>query len=296
MKYDSANEAKATFDDVYHAATPHAYFGEMDRHQYEIGEEAKPYFRAAIEHLEAANQGHLPPRMLDLGCSYGVGSALVKYDCTYRELSAFFHNEAPQEYDACVEATRDWLQPRDAHGDLECVGLDCSGEALSFAEDAGLLCSGIASNFEAGEVPNAGETSIMRSCNLLTSTGAIGYVGEKTLSVILAQLGKAYPENAAPFVVVTILRMFDPSPIQHCFESFRYRFEQVPGVLLRQRHFADENEQAQTIEVIRKRGLDPDGLESEGTLYADLYVGASPSDFEDLFNRLSKVDSDKKKN
>ncbi len=295
MKYESANEAKATFDDVYHSATPHAYFGEMDRHQYEIGEEAKPYFRAAIEHLQAANQGKLPPRMLDLGCSYGVGSALVKYDCTYRELSAFFHEQAPLEYHACVEAARGWLQPRDAHRDLECVGLDCSGQALRFAEDSGLLCSGIAHNFENDDVARANEKSILRSCNLLTSTGAIGYVGEKTLSVILAQLGKAYPENAAPFVVVTILRMFDPRPIRHCFESFRYRFEQIPGALLRQRRFADEKEQAQTIEIIRKRGLDPDGLESQGTLYADLYVGASPSDFDDLFDRLSKVDTDKNK-
>ena len=295
MKYESANEAKATFDDVYHAATPHAYFGEMDRHQYEIGEEAKPYFLAAIEHLQAANQGKLPPRMLDLGCSYGVGSALVKHDCSYRELSAFFHDQTPPDYDGCVAAARPWLQARDTHPYLECVGLDCSSEALRFAEDAGLLCSSIARNFENGEKPSASEQSIMRSCNLLTSTGAIGYVGEKTLSFILEQLGKAYPENAGPFVVVTILRMFDPRPIQNCFESFRYRFQQLPGVRLRQRHFADDDEQSQTIDVIRKRGLDPDGLETEGTLYADLYIGASPSDFDDLFTKLSEVNPEKNK-
>ncbi len=289
MKYKSANEAKATFDDVYHAATPHAYFNEMDRHQYEIGEQAKPYFLAAIKHLQAANQGKLPPRLLDLGCSYGVGSALVKYNCTYPELSEFFHEEAPLNHQTCAASTRDWLQPRDAHPDLECIGLDCSEEALSFAEDAGLLCSTIARNFEESEEPDSTERSIMRNCNLLTSTGAIGYVGEKTLSVILKQLGKAYPENAAPFVVVTILRMFDPRPVQNCFESFRYRFEKVPGVCLRQRHFADEQEQEQTIDLIRRRGLDPAGLESEGTLYADLYVGSAPSDFLALFAAIANV-------
>lgn len=289
MKYESANEAKATFDDVYHAPTPHAYFGEMDRHQYEIGEQAKPYFLAAIEHLKAVNQGGLPPRMLDLGCSYGVGSALVKHDCGYRELSNFFNGETPRDYAACVRATRDWLRPLDAHPDLECIGLDCSDQALRFAEEAGLLSFGIARNFEEGEAPDAQERSIMRSCNLLTSTGAIGYVGEKTLSVILQQLGRAYPENAAPFAVVTILRMFDPRPIQNCFESFRYRFERVPGVCLRQRHFADAREQARTVNCIRQRGLDPGNRESEGTLYADLYVGAAPADFDDLAAKLSNL-------
>ncbi len=290
MKYDSANEAKATFDDVYHADTPHGYFREMDRLEYEIGEQAKPYFLAAIDHLRTSNQGKLPPRLLDLGCSYGVGSALVKYDCTYRELSSFFDQEAPRDLSGCVESTRHWLQGRDVHSDLECVGLDCSQQAVGFGEKAGLLYSGIARNFEDGEEPSAAEQSIMRDCNILTSTGAIGYVGEKTLSVILEQLGKSFPENAAPLVVVSILRMFDPSPIQSCFESFRYRFEQVPGVQLRQRHFADDDEQSQTIDLIRRRGLDPEGLETEGRLYADLYVGAAASDFEGLLTRLTELD------
>ena len=290
MKYDSANEAKATFDDVYHSNTPHAYFREMDRLKYEIGEQAKPYFLAAIDHLRTSNQGKLPPRLLDLGCSYGVGSALVKYDCTYRELSRFFDQEAPRDLRGCVESTRHWLQGRDAHADLECIGLDCSRQAIGFAEEAGLLCSGIARNFENEEEPSAAEQFIMRNCNILTSTGAIGYVGDKTLSIILEQLGKSFPENAAPFFVVTILRMFDPSPIRSCFESFRYRFNRVPGVQLRQRHFADDDEQSQTIDVIRKRGLNPEGLETEGMLYADLYVGAASSDLGGLLGKLTELD------
>lgn len=48
MSYQTANEIKENFTDVYSASTPHAYFAEMGRLDYEIGERAKPYFQQAI--------------------------------------------------------------------------------------------------------------------------------------------------------------------------------------------------------------------------------------------------------
>lgn len=289
MDYNSANEAKASFDDAYNSPTPHAYYAEMDRLGYEIGEQAKPYFLAAIEHLEASNSDGLKPRVLDLGCSYGVGSSLVKHEFTYAELSDFFQHQTPREFERCVAQTRDLLATHDAHPNVSYLGLDCSAPALHFGEEAGLLAGGIARNFEAGETANQTERSLIRNCNLLFSTGAIGYVGEKTLSVILEQLGKAYPENAAPLVVVTILRMFDPTPIANCFESFRMKFAKVPDARLRQRQFADSTEQDETLALLKRRGVNSDGWESDGILYSDLYVAAHPSDFDAFFAKLNNV-------
>ena len=47
--------------------------------------------------------------MLDVGCSYGIGSAFVKFGCSFDEMVAFFSSRAPQEYRAACEAMRSRL-------------------------------------------------------------------------------------------------------------------------------------------------------------------------------------------
>ncbi|MEA3274203.1 MAG: hypothetical protein U9Q81_02685, partial [Pseudomonadota bacterium] len=109
MSYDTANEAKASFDDVYTAPTPHAYIASMAKNGYEIGEQARPYCAAAAELLQERNGDAWPVQMLDVGCSYGIGSAFVKYGCSFDEMVAFFLSRAPREYHATCEAMRLWL-------------------------------------------------------------------------------------------------------------------------------------------------------------------------------------------
>ena len=55
MSYDNANEAKASFDNVYTEPTPHAYIASMAKNGYEIGEQARPYCTAAAGILREAS-------------------------------------------------------------------------------------------------------------------------------------------------------------------------------------------------------------------------------------------------
>jgi hypothetical protein len=50
-----------------------------------------------------------------------------------------------------------------------------------------------------------------------------------------------------------------------------YETASIPGVF-RQRRFASEEEQAQILDTLSAAGVDPSGLESDGWLYAQLYV------------------------
>lgn len=278
--YESANEAKANFNAVYQSSTPHAYFSEMNRLEYAIGQEARPYFQSVMTLMRRRLGSETPIRMLDLGCSYGVGSALVKYGFRFSEIADFFENEANRDYCDCVDDTKSWLADNDVARPLTCVGADASSEAIKFASAAGLIDDGIAQDLETDQQLPPQERSLVRHCNLLTSTGAIGYVGEKTVSTILAHLGKAYPNEPGPYTAVTILRMFPMEQIRQTFDQFGYRFEQAPGVRLRQRRFRDEKEQAETIQLLADRGLETDGWESTGYLYADLYVAAPAAELD----------------
>ena len=289
MSYSKTNESKSSFDDVYTAPTPHAYIASMAVNGYEIGERARPYCTAAAELLQEGNGDTWPVQLLDLGCSYGMGSAFVKYGCSFDEMVAFFSSRAPREYLAACEATRTWLNVAPPAIDVRAVGLDSSEPAIRFALDAGVLDGGIARDFEQpNAAPSEEESAWFRSCNLLISTGAIGYVTERTLDVILRDLGKDYPGDVGPFAVVTILRMFNHSPIKAAFERRGFTFGAVPGVRLPQRRFTNKEERRKVLSLLHDRGLDTGEWENQGKHYADLFIAAPPEQFSRLLERMSE--------
>jgi len=290
MSYSNANKAKSSFDNVYTAPTPHAYIATMAANGYEIGERARPYCTAAAELLREGNGDAWPVQMLDVGCSYGIGSAFVKYGCSFDEMVAFFSSRAPREYHTACEAMRMWLNIAPPASDVRAVGLDSSKPAINFALDAGVLDGGIARDFEQPNVvPTEEESAWFRSCNLLISTGAIGYVTERTLDVILRDLGKDYPGNFGPFAVVTILRMFDQAPIKTAFEMRGFTFGAVPGVRLPQRRFTNKEERQKVLSLLHDRGIDTGEWEDRGKHHADLFIAAPPEQFSGLLECMSEM-------
>jgi carnitine O-acetyltransferase len=287
-------EAKTSFDDVYTSPTPHAYIALMAKNGYEIGEQARPYCATAAELLREHNGDAWPVQMLDVGCSYGIGSAFVKYGCSFDEMVAFFATRAPHEYHAACEAMRLWLNIAPPACDVRAVGLDSSQPAIRFAVDAGLLDGGIARDFERPDVSaTEDESAWFRSCNLLISTGAIGYVMERTLDIVLQHLGEDYPGDVGPFAVVTILRMFDSDSIGRVFEEHGFTFQSVPGVRLPQRRFTDAEERQKVLLLLHDHGIDTRGWEDRGKLYADLFIAAPCQQFSLLLQRMSEVRSER---
>lgn len=285
--YDTANQVKSSFDTVYRAPTPHAYFAEMHRLEYAIGERARRYFKAAATLLRRQLGARGTVRMLDLGCSYGVGSALVKYGFSFGELAEFFEREARTDRKACIEETRKWIARNGGAPDpIACVGADVSEPAVKFAARVGLIEACIVHDLEAAPRLSEEERALVAGCNLLISTGTIGYVGERTLSALLPCLGSGRADAHGPYAAVTILRMFAPDAVAASFERFGYRFAPVPGVRLRQRRFHDAREQRETLRLLRQRGVDPSGWEDTGHLYADLFVAARPRDFAALMDAM----------
>lgn len=285
--YEKNNRAKRSFDDVYTQPTPHAYLQKMGSIGYQIGEQARSYCAALADLLHEANPGW-PNQILDVGCSYGMGSAFVKYGCSFEELASFYRSRAPEDYESCATAMRAWLNVIRPKVDATVVGMDISENALKFAFDSGLIDCGITRNLEEEDL-SADEQAWVESCNLLVCTGAIGYVGSPTFDRILAHLGKGRNDRSGPVAVMTVLRMFDPSDVRESFEKAGWAFQRVDNIRLPQRAFADADEQADVTDVIRRRGLDPEGWESLGVMYADLYVAAHPEFVDTATEKLLEV-------
>ncbi|MEZ6188514.1 MAG: hypothetical protein R3F62_26375 [Planctomycetota bacterium] len=288
-RFADENSAKADFDALYAAETPHAYMRAMLELDYRISERARPFFLAAVELLRARNGAAWPVQMLDVGCSYGVGAATLKYGCSFGELAEFFAGRAPRAYGPCVEATRKWLEATPPRQELRAVGLDTSAPALRFARDARLIQGALESDFEGDAEPTADEAAWLRGCNLVLSSGAIGYVTERSFHKLLPLLGRDHPGEVGPLGVFSILRMFDTQALEGCFADHGWRLTQLPGVYLPQRRFADAAERDGILSVLRERDLDPSGLEATGWLYAGVWAAAPDAHHAALVSALRSV-------
>jgi SAM-dependent methyltransferase len=275
--YNEQNRVKASFDGAYTAPTPHQYFLNMTAVDYQMADYMNPYISAVVD---ASMTPQEPVRVLDVGCSYGMSGALLKTDCAYRDLAKFYRDEASSEYTPCVAESQRWLDSHVMREDVAVVGFDSSEEAIRFAAASRMIDKGIALNLEAEKSAlTADEAHLIQECDVLLSTGAIGYVTDKTVNPILDEFGNNARGALGPVAVMSVLELFDPAPIAEAFTEHGYRFRELP-VRMPQRRFVDEEEREGVIETLRKRGVH--AKESEHQMFAGLCIAAKPGQFDAL--------------
>ena len=238
-----------------------------------------PYLSAVVD---ASVTSHETVRVLDIGCSYRMSGALLKTDCAYRDLAEFYRLEASSEYASCVVESQRWLESHAMREDVEVVGFDSSQEAIRFAAASHMIDEGIALNLEedkSGLTPD--EAQLVQECDVLLSTGAIGYVTDKTINPILDEFGNSARGALGPVAVMSVLELFDPAPIGEAFIEHGYRFGQLP-VRLPQRRFVDAEEREGVIETLRQRGMQADAQGSDNGMFARLCIAAKPERFDAL--------------
>jgi SAM-dependent methyltransferase len=265
--FEVINEAKANLDHIYNEPDPRAYFRELHKLRYAIPGAAKPIFQKLISHLKLRRNNSV--HILDLGCSYGVNAALLKHDLSMAALYEHWGQEGLAEAASEEIAASD----RRFFGDLEqdesisVIGLDQAESAVAFAGEAGLLDEGLAVNLEAGPLPESA-TENLAQVDLVTSTGCVGYVTEKSFERLLPAL----TQDRAPWMGNFVLRLFPFDSIEETLKDWDYVTEKLEGRTFVQRDFVSAREQQEVLEQLRGRGLDPSGKESEGHLMAEFFL------------------------
>ncbi len=270
--FEEINEAKANMDHIYDQPDPRAYFRELQKIGYVIPGLAKPIFQKLISHLQRRRNKSV--HMLDLGCSYGVNAALLKHDLSMPELYEHWGQKALVEATPEEVATDDrrFFGNLDTHEDISVIGLDQAESAVAFAEEAGLLDEGLAVNLETGPLPEAA-TEDLELVDLVTSTGCVGYVTEKSFERLLP----AMTQGRSPWMGNFVLRMFPFDSIEETLKDWGYVTEKLERRTFVQRRFTSAEEQEQVLEQLRERGIDPTGKETEGHLLAEFYL-SRPAD------------------
>lgn len=282
-KFFEINSTKANFDAIYRYPDPREYFRVLCGLDYVIPELAKMPFHGILRALRAKKKRRL--KIADLGCSYGINTALLRYPLDIRRLAMRYVGYEMQHMNPVdlAELDKNYFRSWPSKNDDMFIGIDTSKPAIEYALRSGLIDGAVTTNLENCD-PAPDELPLLRGLNLIISTGCIGYTTEKSLQRILM----AQREGASqPWVASLVLRMFPYDAIADTLSHFGLVTEKLGGVTFVQRRFHSEAEYNGTIQSLEKMGIDPTGKESEGLFHAELYLSRPRADAEEY--RLNEI-------
>jgi hypothetical protein len=267
------NESKVNFDTLYSKNDPRDYFKQLGRLDYIIPHLAQPVFEQIIR-ARAAQQDE-PVTVLDLGCSYGLNGALMKYAVDYEALRLRYTAPAFQSLssDQLLELDRHFYRSWPKDHRVRVIGLDVSANAVRYGQACGAMDLGLAMDLENRDPPSD-QQEVLGSVDLIVSTGCVGYVSSKTFE----RLGRLAGRRRPVWVVSFVIRMFPFDDIEATLARQGLVTEKFEGTTFVQRRFASVEEMEATVRAVEDRGIDTRGHEAEGLYHAELYVSRPPQE------------------
>jgi SAM-dependent methyltransferase len=279
---------RVDFSQLYLQADPRMYYRVLGALDYTIPYLAHPVFTQLIQARHQIKGA--PVNVLDLGCSYGVNGALMKYSITWdmllsRYRVAEIEKLTPQQLE---DYDRLFFQSWPKRRDIRVVGLDSSYAAVRYAERCGSIDRGFAIDLEVQE-PTAELVALLESIDLIVSTGSFGYLTERSFAHICPH---TLCGPRAPWIASFMLRVFSYDGVAQFLAGQGLETERFEGATFVQRRFADRDEMSGVLDLLRGLGVDATGKEDRGLLHAELYVSRPREEVSRCpINRLISVAS-----
>ncbi len=266
---------KANFDLIYDLEDPREYFNTLGQFDYRIPQHGQRLFSELIgARWDASRDGDRAKRfrVVDVCCSYGINATLLKYETTLdemyarygcRELAGLSSGELAEDDAAFYGACRREASP-------EVVGLDVAHNAVSYGLRSGTLDAGFAENLEEDE-PTEALGRAVAGADLLTVTGGIGYVTERTFERLLDCMVEG-SEGRLPWVAAFALRWVSYDRISDVLSDYGLVTEKLADRTFTQRRFTDDAERDYVLEELMKMGVDTTGKEDTGWYHANFYL------------------------
>jgi hypothetical protein len=271
--YAEHNEqSKANFDHVYDLPDPRGYFEALGALDYRAPEHGSRVFAALLRAMRRDYEA--PSKVLDVCCSYGVNAALLKHDLTLDDLYAWYASRelAGLSSDELAAADADFYAAHRRPEPPEVVGTDVAANAVSYALRSGLLDAGSGDNLEENE-PTEELRRAARGARLVTVTGGVGYVWERTFERVLSCVADDGPQGGnAPWVATFAVRFVDYSPVAAVLARHGLVTEKLSTATFPQRRFENAGEREHVLRQLAAAGIDTAGKEEAGWYHADLYL------------------------
>jgi hypothetical protein len=142
VNFSEINESKADFSDLYTSEDPREYFKYLGQLDYIIQHLAQPIFNQLIRARQETQSE--PVTVLDIGCSYAINGALMKYAVDYEALRQRYTAPPLQSLTGAEMLDLDchFYQAWPTVPGVKCIGLDVSENAVRYAENCGILDHG----------------------------------------------------------------------------------------------------------------------------------------------------------
>jgi SAM-dependent methyltransferase len=258
------SKGKADFDGIYNRPDARAYYQVLGAHGYEIPQHAAEVFGRIVRE-RSLREGTSASTVLDVCCSYGVGAALLKSDLELDDLYSHYaaselNNVSSEEL---IRADAALLKEHLLIDAPRVIGIDIADQAIAYAVRAGLLDDGVAENLEESD-PSPLFAELLSEVDVITTTGGVGYVTERTFERILDHT------VGDPWVAAFCLTVYDFEPIAEML--FKRGFITERGRrTYPQRRFIDEVEKQWALDELVSLGR-YDAAETEEHYYADFFL------------------------
>lgn len=264
---DHDKSGKASFDHVYNEADPRAYFKTLGDLEYQAPAHGARIFRRLVER-QREQLGREDLVVLDLACSYGVNAALLNHDLTLDALYARYRSPelASLSTEELVLADREFYDEHRRPDTVRVLGQDVADRAVTYAQRVGLHWQSTSENLEEDDPSNA-LAEALAQVNLITVTGGVGYVSERTFDRVLKCVGG----DDACWVAAFVLRWIEYDPIAEVFVTYGLETERLAGHVFPQRQFADDTERDFALKELSRIGVDPGGM-FEGWYLSEFYL------------------------
>lgn len=261
---------KANFSGIYNQETPFAYYANLRRLKYEIPQHGATVFNQLID-AQPWGDGYRPT-VLDVCCSYGIVGVLTKTDLELDDVYTYYQGTVDdgRTVDQVRRAETEFIGQRARPDAPHVLGLDVAENAAQHGVAVGALDGAFVENLEA-TTPSSELAKKMPEVDLITTTGGIGYVTERTFERLLTCT------EAPPWVAAFCLRTYDYSPISDVLAQYGLVTEKADQAV-RQRQFIDDTEREWALSELAARGVDPSEMEAGGYLYADFYLSRPRED------------------
>ena len=273
VSFTRLNQAKMDFSDLYTSKDPRNYFKYLGQLDYIIPHLAQPIFDQLIRARQELQRE--PVTVLDLGCSYAINGALMKYALDYEALRQRYTAPALQglSSEELLGLDGHFYRSWPRQPGVRVIGLDVSANAVRYAEDCGILDHGLAIDLESRD-PTPEEAELLADVDIIVSTGCVGYVTATTFQ----RLAKTTRRGRVPWVASFVLRMFPYDDIAKTLAAQGLKTEPYEGASFVQRRFANREEMEAAIRAVEARGLDSYGRETDGLYHADLFISRPPEE------------------
>jgi SAM-dependent methyltransferase len=271
--FQTINSSKANFDDIYAMDDPRGYFSVLGALDYMIPDLAAPIVRQVLSARSRDYDYQRAPRILDVGCSYGINAAVHRFPVTFAVLRRRYTRRevarlSPPEL---LRFDRSYYASWPDIGLGSFIGLDPSAPAIAYAKNVGLIEAGITTDLETSD-PTPDDVRLLEETDVVLSTGAVGYVTDKTYRRILSAARRT------PWVISFVLRMFPYASLASTFAEYGLVTEKLASAVFVQRRFRDIAEFESTLQTLKELGMQTEGFESDGLLRAELYVSRPAAD------------------